>query len=67
MGGAEVISLDEAEEADETAVEDEEIVDLGDDEDIPDSDDEDDTFLEQDEDGNDDVSDIVGNGPKEES
>jgi uncharacterized protein (TIGR02300 family) len=64
---AEVISLDEAKEAEEAAVEGEEIVDLGDDEDIPASDDEDDTFLEDDEEGDDDVSDIVGEGPKEDS
>ncbi|ODR99822.1 hypothetical protein AUC68_01380 [Methyloceanibacter methanicus] len=59
MGGAEVISLDEAEEAEEAGVEDEEIADIGDDdEDIPDSDDED-AFLEDDEDEDDDVTDIV--------
>jgi len=67
MGGAEVISLEEAGEAEEAAVKDEEIVDLDDDEDIPASDDDQDTFLEQDEDGNDDVSDIVPDGPKQES
>jgi len=67
MGGAEVISLDEAEEAEETAVDDEEIVDLGDDEDIPPGDDDDDTFLEEEEEGDEDVSGIVGGGPKEES
>jgi len=67
MGGAEVISLDEAEEAEEAAVDDEEIVDLGDDEDIPASDDDDDTFLEEEEEGDEDVSGIVGGGPKEES
>ena len=67
VGGAEVISLDEAEEAEEAAVEDEDIVDIGDDEDIPDSDDEDDTFLEPDEEGSDDVSDIVGEKAKEDS
>jgi len=67
MGGAEVISLDEAEEAEEAAVDDEEIVDLGDDEDIPAGDDDDDTFLEEEEGGDDDVSDIVGGAPKEES
>jgi len=65
-GGAEVISLDEA-EAEEAAVEDEEIVDLGDDEDIPATDDDDDTFLEEEEEGDEDVSGIVGGGPKEES
>jgi uncharacterized protein (TIGR02300 family) len=65
--GPEVISLDEAEEAEEAAVKDEEIVDIGDDEDIPASDDEDDTFLEDDEEGDEDVSDIVGEGPKEDS
>ena len=68
MGGAEVISLEEAEEAEEAAVEDEEIVDIGgDDDDIPASDDEDDTFLEEDEEGSNDVSDIVGDGVKEDS
>ncbi len=65
--GAEIISLDEAEEAEEAAVGDEEIVDLGDDADIPAADDEDDTFLEEEEEGDEDVSDIVGGGPKEES
>jgi uncharacterized protein (TIGR02300 family) len=60
LGGAEVISLDEAEEAEEAAVEDEEIADLGgDDDDIPASDDDDDTFLEEDEEGDEDVSGIV--------
>ena len=67
VGGAEVISLDEAEQAEEAAAEDEEIVDLGEDEDIPASDDDDNTFLEEDEEGSDDVSDIVGDGAKEES
>jgi len=67
VGGAEVISLDEAEQAEEAAVEDEEIVDLGDEEDIPAGDDEDNTFLEEDEEGSDDVSDIVKDGAKEES
>lgn len=66
MGGAEVISLEEAESADEAAVEDEEIVDLGDDEDIPAGSDDDDTFLEEEEEGETDMSDIVGEGPKEE-
>ncbi|MFW2391602.1 MAG: TIGR02300 family protein [Methyloceanibacter sp.] len=67
MGGAEVISLEEAGEAEEAAVKDDEIVDIDDDEDNPASDDDQDTFLEQDEDGNDDVSDIVPDGPKQES
>jgi uncharacterized protein (TIGR02300 family) len=68
VAGAEVISLDEAEEAEEAAVEDEEIVDLGDDdEDIPSSDDDDDTFLEEDEEGNDDVSGIVKGGAEEDT
>ncbi|MDJ0513248.1 MAG: TIGR02300 family protein [Methyloceanibacter sp.] len=59
MAGAEVISLDEAEEAEEAAADDEEIVDIGDDdEDIPDSDDED-AFLEDDEEEDTDVSGIV--------
>jgi len=67
VAGAEVISLDEAGEAEEAAVGDEEIVvDLGgDDDDIPDDDDDDDTFLEADEEGDDDVTDIV-KGSKEE-
>jgi uncharacterized protein (TIGR02300 family) len=68
VGGADVISLDEAAEAEEAAVDDEEIVDLGDDDDdIPADDDDDDTFLEADEEGDDDVTDIVKGGPKEES
>jgi uncharacterized protein (TIGR02300 family) len=66
-GGAEIISLDEAEEAEEAAVDDEEIVDIGGDEDIPDADDDDDAFLEEEEESDDDVSGIVGGGPKEES
>jgi uncharacterized protein (TIGR02300 family) len=65
LGGVEVISLDEAEEAEEAAVDDEEIVDLGDDEDIPAADD--DTFLEEEEEGEADVTGIVGGGPKEET
>jgi len=66
VSGAEVISLDEAEQAEEAAVEGEDI-DLGDEADIPDSTEDENTFLEQDEDGNEDVSDIVGDKPKEES
>ena len=67
VGGAEVISLDEAEKAEEAAVEGEEVVDLGDDaEEIPASDDEDDTFLEADEEEDTDVSGIVKSGPKKE-
>jgi len=67
LAGAEVISLDEAAEAEEAAVEDEEIVDLGDDsEDIPAGDD-DDTFLENDEEGDDDVTDIVKGGAEEDT
>ena len=65
--GVEIISLDEAEEAEEAAVDDEEIVDLGVDEDIPAADDDDDTFLAEEEEGDDDVSDIVGGAPKEET
>lgn len=65
MGGAEVISLDEAEEAEETAVDDEEIVDIGDDGDeIPDDDDED-AFLEDDEEEDAGVSGIVKNDREE--
>ncbi len=63
---ADVISLDEAAEAEETAA-DEVIGAIGDDEDIPDSDDDDDTFLEQEEEGETDVAGIVGGGAKEES
>lgn len=68
-GGAEVISLDEVEKAEEAAAEGEDIVDIdADDDDIPASDDEDDTFLEaDDEEEGADVSGIVKSGPKEES
>ncbi len=67
LGGAEVISLDEAEGDEEAAVDDEEIVDIGDDdEDIPDNDDED-TFLEDDEDEDADVTGIVKNEREDES
>ena len=61
----EVISLNEAAEAEEAAVTDEAIGDLG--EDIPASDDDDDTFLEQEEEGETDVAGIVGGGAKEET
>ena len=63
---AEVISLEEVEEAGtEAAIEDEEIVDLGDDEpEIPAGDD-DNAFLEEEEDGEADVSGIVGDKPEE--
>ena len=63
---ADVISLDEAAEAEEAAA-DEVIEAIGDGEDIPDSDDDDDTFLEQEEEGETDVAGIVGGGAKEES
>jgi uncharacterized protein (TIGR02300 family) len=63
---ADVISLDEAAEAEKAAA-DEVIGAIGDDEDIPDSDDDDDTFLEQEEEGETDVAGIVGGGAKEES
>lgn len=63
---ADVISLDEAAEAEEAAA-DEVIGAIGDDEDIPDSDDDDDTFLEQEDEGETDVAGIVGGGAKEES
>lgn len=67
-GGAEVISLDEAEKAEEAAVGDEEIAAIGgDDEDIPDSDNEDDTFLEADEEEDTDVSGIVKGDRNEDS
>jgi uncharacterized protein (TIGR02300 family) len=66
--GAEVISLEEAEEAEDAAIADEEIVDLGDDDaEIPAGDDEDGTFLEEEEEGETDVSGIVGGAPKEET
>jgi hypothetical protein len=66
MEGAEVISLDEAQEA-EKAAEDEGIADMGDEEDIPNADDDDNTIIVDDQEGNADVSDIVGDGAKEES
>ncbi len=67
MGGPEVISLEEAEEAEDAVVDDEEIVDLGDDaEDIPAGEDDDNAFLEEEEEGETDVSNIVGGGAKEE-
>ena len=66
-GGAEVISLDEAAEAEKADAEDEEIADIGDDDDdIPDSDDQD-AFLEEDEDEDADVTDIVKNEREEET
>ena len=65
---AEVISLEEAAQAEEAAVEDEEIADIGgDDEDIPASDEEDNTFLEQDEEEDTDVSGIVKSDRREEA
>ncbi|HSD93589.1 MAG TPA: TIGR02300 family protein [Methyloceanibacter sp.] len=69
LESAEVISLEEVEEAgDEAAIEeDEEIVDLGDDApEIPAGDD-DNAFLEEEEEGEADVSGIVGGGKAEES
>ncbi|MGH6865269.1 MAG: TIGR02300 family protein, partial [Methyloceanibacter sp.] len=64
----EVISLEEAEEAEDAAIDDEEIVDIEDgDAEIPAADDDDNTFLEQEEEGEADVSGIVGGGSKEES
>ena len=69
LESAEVISMEEVEEAgDEAAIEeDEEIVDLGDDApEIPASDD-DNAFLEEEEEGEADVSGIVGGGKAEES
>jgi uncharacterized protein (TIGR02300 family) len=69
LENAEVISLEEVEEAgDEAAIEeDEEIVDLGDDApEIPAGDD-DNAFLEEEEEGEADVSGIVGGGKAEES
>jgi hypothetical protein len=68
LGSADVISLEEAEEAGaEVPIEDEEeIVDIGDEDaaDIPAGDD--DTFLEEEEESEADVSGIVGGGPNEE-
>jgi uncharacterized protein (TIGR02300 family) len=64
---ADVISLDEAAEAEEAAATEKAIGDIGDVEDIPDSDDDDDTFLEEEEEGETDVAGIVGGGTKEES
>ncbi len=65
-GGAEVISLDEAEQ-EETAVADEEIANLGGDtEDIPADNNEDDTFLEADDEEETDVSGIVKRDRNEE-
>jgi len=65
LGGAEVISLDEAEEAEEAAAAEDEIADIGDDdEDIPESDDQD-AFLEEDEEEETDVSGIVKNDREE--
>jgi uncharacterized protein (TIGR02300 family) len=67
VADAEVISLDEAEEAEESAVGDDDIVDIGDDdEDIPDSDDQD-AFLEDDEEEDTDVTGIVKNERNDES
>ena len=69
LESAEVISLEEVEEAGAEAAieEDEEIVDLGDDApEIPASDDEN-AFLEEEEEGETDVSGIVGGGKAEES
>lgn len=65
---ADVVSLEEVEEpGSEATIEDEEIVDLGDDEpEIPAGDD-DNAFLEEEEDGEADVSSIVGGDKGEES
>jgi uncharacterized protein (TIGR02300 family) len=68
MKNAEVISLEEAAEAEEAAIDDEEIVDLGDDDaEIPAGDDDGAPFLEEEEEGEADVSGIVGGGSKEEA
>jgi uncharacterized protein (TIGR02300 family) len=68
VAGAEVISLDEAADAEGSSKDDdEEIGDIGDDDDdIPADDDDDDTFLENDEEGDDDVTDIVKGGSEDE-
>ncbi len=69
-GGPEVISLEEVEEAGaEVPIDDdEEIVDIGDDgADIPASEDDENAFLEEEEEGEADVSGIVGGGKSEES
>lgn len=57
--GAEVISL---EDADEEAKSGDDLPDLGDDDDVDLGDDDDDTFLEDEEEGDDDVSDMIGVG-----
>jgi len=60
VSGVEVISLDEAAEAEKVGVEDEEVVGIGDDDDdIPDDDADGDAFLEDDEEESADVIDIV--------
>jgi uncharacterized protein (TIGR02300 family) len=56
---AEVISL---EDADEEAKGGDDLPDLGDDDDVDLGDDDDDTFLEDEEEGDDDVSDMIGVG-----
>jgi uncharacterized protein (TIGR02300 family) len=57
--GAEVISL---EDADEESKSGDDLPDLGDDDDVDLGDDDDDTFLEDEEEGDDDVSDMIGHG-----
>lgn len=57
--GAEVISL---EDADEESKGGDDLPDLGEDEDVDLGDDDDDTFLEDEEEGDDDVADMIGVG-----
>ena len=61
--GAEVISL---EDADEETKGGDDLPDLGDDDDVDLGDDDDDTFLEDEEEGDDDVSDMIGVGDDDE-
>ena len=69
LAGPEIISLEEAEEgtAEVPVEEDEEIVDLGEDAPVIPAADDDATFLEEEEEGEADVSGIVGGGPGEET
>jgi uncharacterized protein (TIGR02300 family) len=60
--GAEVVSL---EEADDEAKGGDDLPDLGDDDDVDLGDDDDDTFLEDEEEEDDDVSDMIGHGDDE--
>lgn len=61
--GAEIVSL---EDADEEAKGGDDLPDIGDDDDVDLGDDDDDTFLEDEEEEDDDVSDMIGVGDDEE-